>query len=56
MVAHAQKNINKLTGADDFLPTLIYTVLKAKPSNVACDISFIRYSILEKEIIITDFL
>jgi len=42
MVAHAQKNLNKLTGADDFLPTLIYTVIKAKPINSACDLSYIR--------------
>lgn len=42
MVQQAQKNSNKLTGADDFLPTMIYTVIRAKPSNAACDLSFIR--------------
>jgi len=42
MVQQAQKNTNKLTGADDFLPTLIYTVIKAKPTNATCDLSFIR--------------
>ena len=42
MVQQAQKNSNKLTGADDFLPTLIYTVMRAKPQNAACDLSFIR--------------
>ncbi len=42
MVTHAQKNQNKLTGADDFLPTLIYTVLQTKPTNITCSINFIR--------------
>lgn len=42
MIAHATKNAEKCTGADDFLPTLIYAVIRAKPQNIACDISYIR--------------
>jgi len=42
MVFHSDGNNNKPTGADDFLPCLIYTILKAKPKNVASDIQFIK--------------
>jgi len=31
MIAHASRNLDKLTGADDFVPILIYAVMKAKP-------------------------
>eukprot|EP01017_Pseudomicrothorax_dubius_P038011 TRINITY_DN5640_c0_g1_i4.p1 TRINITY_DN5640_c0_g1~~TRINITY_DN5640_c0_g1_i4.p1 ORF type:complete len:228 (+),score=59.84 TRINITY_DN5640_c0_g1_i4:651-1334(+) len=41
MVFHAKED-DKPTGADDFLPVLIYVVLKAKPANIATNIEFIK--------------
>ena len=42
MISHSEENEEKPTGADDFLPCLIYTVLKAKPKNVVSDLQFIK--------------
>jgi hypothetical protein len=35
-------NKEKATGADDFLPILIYTILKALPKNPFSNIQFIK--------------
>ncbi len=43
MVKHAQSG-DKETGADDFLPCLIYSVLKANPKNPISDLNFIKLS------------
>lgn len=45
MVWHATKQgeDGKPTGADEFLPVLIFTVLRAKPSNIFRSIEYIRY-------------
>jgi len=42
MVSHGEDNEERPTGADDFLPCLIYAILKAKPRNSYADINFIR--------------
>ena len=43
MISHAQKNQDRPTGADDFLPALIYTIIRARPKHVYSNIAFIRY-------------
>jgi len=42
MVSHSEDNEDRATGADDFLPCLIFIIMKAKPKNVTSDLRFIR--------------
>ena len=43
MIWQANRDNNTPTGADDFLPVLIYIVIKAKPKNPSSNLSFIRF-------------
>lgn len=42
LIWHSQKEMSNPTGADEFLPVLIYTVLKSCPSSPYTSINFIR--------------
>jgi hypothetical protein len=42
MVQNSSKGDNIPTGADDFLPVLIYIIIKAKPKNSYSNIEFIK--------------